>query len=755
MKIESRLAINNIKRNIRRTFYTIVSLSLCIFLIFTTMFVVYSIRNGIDGITNNEYSDYHVKIKNVTIDNFNKIKELDYIDTIYVQSNQDNSLHKIDEIDDSFFDSLDTFNIFIKFKNIKKACVNLNDLIETLNFSFDFASNNIEVNQTLLTVYGLIDINVMPGSSPVTFRPTVNVSYIIDILIVLVLVVFSILFIVILYNAFLVTINERRKEYAVLNSIGATENQILKMTFIEATIIGIIGIIIGFILSIFGSNFILKLLNNILASTEYNFKLVFSIKYFILLIILIFYNIYLSSIIPSVKASGMSVIRNSEKTKYKKSVSVFGVLFPIEGRLALKNLKRNKSKYRIIVILFVVCMVSFIAISTYIEYEKEVANLAIDFDIDANIHFSSDSNIDYKTLLANYEKESGKNVDYIEYKYVLGNLVIYPQEAILKDVNNFAFKYDETKLYVPMMLVGLDNENYNKYIKELNGNNGDFIVYNNGTNSYGSNNIVYEFSKVFDENYYINKMDLIRLDFTSDSENFSYNVVDDKVLTGNFIYIDDYLKGFKETKYVYGYPTVFMSMDKFNIIEKSYNEYVKEYEPYGEKLSGFEVKIKCDDVINFKNYIDRIENEQNINLSIYYYTLDNYETIIYINILQLILKVILITIIVIGIVDSINVLNASFSERKQEFKILNSIGCTRKNINKILIYECIFIFLKALIISYIISIPIIFLIINYMKNIIVLDKIMIPFGKIVLFYIGLFIISLLVTLYSSKFIKNK
>ena len=116
-------------------------------------------------------------------------------------------------------------------------------------------------------------------------------------MIAVILLIFSILSIIILYNAFLITINERKKEYAVLNSVGATESQILKMTFLENIIIGILGIIIGFLISILGSCILLKMLNNIADSTIYNFKLILDIKYIILSFVIIIINIYVSSLI--------------------------------------------------------------------------------------------------------------------------------------------------------------------------------------------------------------------------------------------------------------------------------------------------------------------------------------------------------------------------------------------------------------------------------------------------------------------------
>ena len=135
--------------------------------------------------------------------------------------------------------------------------------------------------------------------------------------------------------------------------------------------------------------------------------------------------------------------------------------------------------------------------------------------------------------------------------------------------------------------------------------------------------------------------------------------------------------------------------------------------------------------------------------------MDNQEKIIYTNVLQLILQTIISTIIIIGIISSINIINASLCEREEEFKTLSRLGATNENINKILIYENIYIFIKATIISTILSIPIIYLIIKYMKNVIVLDKILIPYASIGLFILLLLVISMAIAIYSTKFIKEE
>ena len=463
MKIETKLTFNNMKKNIKRTIYTTISIALCAFLIITTLLLATSISDSFKENIATQYNDYHFVIRNIDLDSFNKIKNKEYINQIYLQENDEGQLYEIDNLPDSF-QIIDGINIYIKYDNYKKTCAYTNNILETLNLTYIEADEKCELNTRLLNSCGLIDVSINPkayvDNVPIC-RVILNFTYILDIMIIIILLIFSILSIIILYNAFLITINERKKEYAVLNSIGATESQILRMTFLENIIIGIIGIIIGFLISNLGSYILLKMLNNIVDSTIYNFKLILDIKYIIISFVIIIINIYISSLIPSVRASDTSVIqgiKNNKQIKYKKNNSIFEKYLHIEGKLAFKNLRRNKNKYRIITILLVICMTSYITITTYINYEKVAANLIDEYDVDAELTLSENLNKYYKTILDNYVTTSGDKIEYLEYKVMGLYALVEPEDALIEDC-----RYADV-MHFPIQIIGLDDKSYNSYI---------------------------------------------------------------------------------------------------------------------------------------------------------------------------------------------------------------------------------------------------------------------------------------------------
>ena len=757
MKIETKLTFNNVKKNIKRTIYTTISIALCSFLRIATLLVATSIGKSFKENIAQKYNDYYFLIKNISLDRFNKIKTKEYIKQIYLQENNEGQLYEIDNLPDSF-QITDGINIYIKYDNYKKTCAYTNDILETLNLTYIETSENCELNTKLLNSYGLIDVSIIPNGyadSVPTCQARLNFTYVADILLVIILLIFSILSIIILYNAFLITINERKKDYAVLNSIGATEGQILKMTFLENIIIGVIGIIIGFLLSYLCSDLLLKLLNNIVASTIYNFKLVLDIKYIIISFVIIIINIYISSLIPSIRASSTSVIqgiKNNKQIKSQTNNSILEKHLNIEGRLALKNLKRNKNKYKIITILLVICMTSYITISTYINYEKVAANLIDEYDVDAELELSENSNKYYKTILDNYGTTSGDKIEYLEYKIMGLYALVEPEDALIANC-----RYADS-LHFPIQVIGLDDKSYNNYITDLNANNGDYIIYNNITKKEGKTEYVYKYYTAFETNYEFD-FKIVYCNYVD--EEASYEIIDDETLKENFVLTEKLPNGFKEINNTEKI-TIFTNIDTFNKIEEKINIHPKGtnqqniWMHFGNTSnSGDFVKIKCGNIINFSNYMDNIIQNQNIDISAKYYSLENQEKIIYANVLELILRTIILTIIIIGIISSINIINASLCEREEEFKALSRLGATKENIIKILIYENIYMFIKSTIISIILSIPILYAIIKSMTKTIILDKMLIPFTSIGIFILLLFIISLIIAIYSVKFIKEE
>ena len=350
------------------------------------------------------------------------------------------------------------------------------------------------------------------------------------------------------------------------------------------------------------------------------------------------------------------------------------------------------------------------------------------------------------------------NLKFIEYKMTGLNFLIEPTEAIL---TNSSDTYDDGKKSENMVVIGLEDTVYRDYVEKAGGNYGDIIIYNNKTIVEINDDFTttYYSKKAFKEDYNL-QISLITTTYMTDSVDYKYQKVNCNTLKNNVILTDYLLEEFSDFTTKYQAPIIFVNMDMFQSINNDVEKYNLSNNYQITKFIWSDVdatyaRIKCDNIIGFSNYIENIKQKQNIEIDATYYTLDNQEKIIYINIIKLMLNSILLAIIIIGIISTVNILNASLSERKQEFKIISDIGAQKKNIKNILLYEDIYMFLKATIISIIISTPIIYIIVKSMQNIIVLEKLQIPVVSICLFILMLFVMSLIVTITLAKSIKLK
>lgn len=145
----------------------------------------------------------------------------------YTYKNQKHGRLKIVE---NTYEPQSKVSIYIKYKNIRNVCENTNDILKELAVSYNQLqySYGYDFNKTLLTAHGLIDIEISSINDVPNCTKRIDYNYVVNLMIILLLVTFSILFIIILYNAFLITVKERKKEYAVLNSIGGTERTSIK-----------------------------------------------------------------------------------------------------------------------------------------------------------------------------------------------------------------------------------------------------------------------------------------------------------------------------------------------------------------------------------------------------------------------------------------------------------------------------------------------------------------------------------------------
>ncbi|MDO5011458.1 MAG: FtsX-like permease family protein, partial [Intestinibacter bartlettii] len=178
-----------------------------------------------------------------------------------------------------------------------------------------------------------------------------------------------------IYNSFSIAISERKKQFAILNSIGATKSQIMKFVFLEGFLVSIVGIPIGLLSGTVAIDIVFKVIKTFFKTSmfgELDLRVVFSPIVLILSTLVILLTIFISAIIPAINAAKISpleAIKNSSNLMVGKikSSKLVKKIFKTEGELAYKNLRRNKGKFRITLFSLVISIVIFISFNGFVD----------------------------------------------------------------------------------------------------------------------------------------------------------------------------------------------------------------------------------------------------------------------------------------------------------------------------------------------------------------------------------------------------
>ncbi len=175
-----------------------------------------------------------------------------------------------------------------------------------------------------------------------------------------------------IYNGFMININDRVKEFALLRAVGTSKKQIKNILIIEGMIIGLIGIILGVLGGIFGIYVLVQVINKINIDKNYIFNFTVSYKAIIGSILVSILTIIISIIIPLRKVDKIAPVEGmksfsitKEKVRKVKRVSLFNKFFGGKGYLANKNIKRNRGRARSIVFGFSLSIFIFVSFSAF------------------------------------------------------------------------------------------------------------------------------------------------------------------------------------------------------------------------------------------------------------------------------------------------------------------------------------------------------------------------------------------------------
>ena len=621
-------------------------------------------------------------------------------------------------------------NLYVMFNKNKNIIKQSEELAKELNYNGD-----INYNSTLLALYGESTYgNVMSSMGG---------------MMIIMLSLVSIGCIIVIYNSFAISVMERKKEFGLLSSIGATKKQIKKSVFYEALVVGVIGIILGILGAYIGIGTVILIINNLISDMlEYKLYLVTNYLFIIIPVIFMIIVIGVSAFIPSRRASKVSpieAIRQNDDIKInKKKIRTSKLalkLFGIEGEIALKNIKRNKKKYRVTIVSLFISIVLFISFSSYMNYTLNTASSVMgEVPYDYQISYFGDDNNKEALDKINEIVKSSDVKEYVSYS--VGNLsiigdYIYSDEYL--DFYKNAYGDDGIKAlnnlkYQSIYILVLDDNSYNKY-KKLIGLDKDSVILLNRFKgvSYGNNKRVnYDIPVINNGN-----INIKICNFDDDEENVDTTKYCNKNIDNIFV-----------TNKSFDLIEEFSYMDDFKLIVNK--------KLYDSILDGGTDFTQFNIISDNTNNIDKLTKE-----------LDKYNNVNYINIkesmkqannLILVVKILMYGFIslvtLIGVTSVFNTISTSMALRKREFAVLRSIGLTRGGFNKMLFFESLFFGMKSLIFALPVSIGVTILIHYSLADMVSISTIIIPWKAIIISIVSVFIIVLLTMMYSSSKIKK-
>lgn len=182
--------------------------------------------------------------------------------------------------------------------------------------------------------------------------------------------------VVLIYNAFAISVSERTRQFGLLSSLGATKKQMRNMVHFEALVLSAIGVPLGILSGIGGIGITLHFIGTLFTFSRSTgsvpMRLHVSWVGILVAVVLGVVTVLLSAWIPSrraTKVSAMEAIRQSQDIHATKKLVrpslLTRKLFGLPGVLGVKYYKRSAKKYRTTVFSLFLSVVLFVSASSF------------------------------------------------------------------------------------------------------------------------------------------------------------------------------------------------------------------------------------------------------------------------------------------------------------------------------------------------------------------------------------------------------
>lgn len=633
-----------------------------------------------------------------------------------------------------------TLNAYITYKKVKETYQNTKTILKNIG-NID---TKVEYNSSLLSLSGVSKYNNMISAMTQV--------------IMIILALVSIGCIIVIYNSFAISVMERKKQFGLFSSIGTTKAQLRKTVFFEAILVAMIGIPLGILGAFLGIGTVIAIINHLLPDT-FQVPLALSVYPLFIEIPILFMVvvILISAYLPAKKASKITPIEairqnddikiQSKKIKTRKWVRK---LFGIEGELALKNIKRNKRKYRITIVSLFISIVLFISFSGILYYGFSTA---VDYtglpNYDILATFSKGENQENViSQIRNHEQVDDMVItevsDYVTHGLRNENY----EEKFLKQIELDFQEEDD----IGVSVIGLDQKNYEKFQKQIGLKEERPIVINYHKGTYYTENSR-KFVQMKKYKTLPDTLPLCLYNYKNQDETTGKDELVCPLEIGNFYYTESYPMGF-DLYITSTYEEKMIIVVSENMYEK-YNDIpirneleigssmvktvlikASKYDKLDKLLSKF-VETEEGGLYNYANLKEDMKRMNNI-----------------VFVIKMLLYGFITLVTLIGVTSVFNTINTSINLRRKEFAMLRSMGLTPKGFNKILYFESIFFGIKSLLYGIPVSIGVIYLLFRAFSGV-SSQHFVIPWNSVGIAILGVFIIVFITMWYASSKIKKE
>lgn len=560
-------------------------------------------------------------------------------------------------------DSAKRYSLFVTLKNPRKVRDYANSIAEEGSYA---------LNEDVLRLMGVSDSKLFN-----------TVLYSILGILIAIIMIGSIFLI---YNSFNISLNERTHQFGILMSVGATKKQLRNSVLFEGLCISVVSIPIGILVGIESIALILPVVTNnfgVIINSHVPLTLSVSAPALAAAAAFSLITVLVSAYIPARKAAGTPVMEcirqtNEIKTEAKalKTSKLTQKLYGLEGSLALKNFKRNKKRYRSVVLSLTLSVVLFVSASSFGTTLKDFARM-LTVEIDGDISFYTQDLTEDELFQLSDRLKTADGV----YKIICQTNVTYPcsisglpDDFLASCREAMGNSGTDSTLNIPLYIQFLEDDLYCDFIESLGLPISDYTGPDAKVLGVAMNSVEHT---TFLEGSTLDVM----LNSASESEAMTLGI------TFENNYPLDFLPsaGFEET-YVFLAIAPYQLKPQFDALGS----------PLVPSVSG--LTIWTETPTKSMAQIQSMIVEQGITSD---YSLINMSSAVDLFrsatfVIDVFTYTFVVMISLIGIANVFNTISTNIKLRRRELAMLRSVGMSDRSFNKMMIFECVFYGMRTL-----------------------------------------------------------